>query len=291
MGRKKSNAASGLAGLVILCIASLVLFTIYVREDEGGPLHTVQLGAAEVLRPVRSLLNLAASPVQGAGERIGNAFDGSREAELERRAREYEEDAAEAARLRQENERLRRLLEAEDPAFDYAPLARVVAPVGGQLSDKVVINLGTEDGVKPEQPVVVGDNVLVGRTTSTVTPHTAEVMLITDQDFAAGVRLVPPDAPAEPPEGEAPYGQGLLQTGWEGYLGVNYVDLEARVEKGDFVVTSGRAGDRELLFPPGLLVGTVETVTSLDIDQYQKIVVEPTVRPADLQEVRVIVGW
>ncbi|HKH76929.1 MAG TPA: rod shape-determining protein MreC, partial [Rubrobacteraceae bacterium] len=290
MGRKKSNAASGLAGLVILCIASLVLFTIYVREDEGGPLHTVQLGAAEVLRPLRSLLNLAASPVQGAGDRIGNAFDGSREAELERRAREYEEDAAEAAGLRQENERLRRLLEAEDPAFDYAPLARVVAPVGDQLSDKFVINVGTEDGVKPEQPVVVGDNVLVGRTTSTVTPHTAEVMLITDQDFAAGVRLVPPDAPAEPPEGEAPYGQGLLQTGWEGYLGVNYVDLEARVEKGDFVVTSGRAGDRELLFPPGLLVGTVETVTSLDIDQYQKIVVEPTVRPADLQEVRVVVG-
>ena len=291
MGRKKSNAASGLAGLVILCIASLVLFTIYVREDEGGPLHTVQLGAAEVLRPVRSLLNLAASPVQGMGQRIGNAFDGSREAELERRAREYEEDAAEAAGLRQENERLRRLLETEDPAFDYAPLARVVAPIGGQLSDKVVINVGTEDGVKPEQPVVVGDNVLVGRTTSTVTPHTAEVMLITDQDFAAGVRLVPPDAPAEPPEGEASYGQGLLQTGWEGYLGVNYVDLEARVEKGDFVVTSGRAGDRELLFPPGLLVGTVETVTSLDIDQYQKIVVEPTVRPADLQEVRVVVGW
>lgn len=291
MGRKKSNAASGLAGLVILCITSLVLFTIYVREDDGGPLHTVQLGAAEVLRPVRSLLNLAASPIQGTGDRIGNAFDGSREADLERRAREYEEDAAEAAGLRQENERLRRLVEAEDPTFDYAPLARVVAPVGGQLSDKVVINVGTEDGVKPEQPVVVGDNVLIGRTTSTVTPHTAEVMLITDQDFAAGVRLVPPDAPAEPAEGEAPYGQGLLQTGWEGYLGVNYVDLEARVEKGDFVVTSGRAGDRELLFPPGLLVGTVETVTSLDIDQYQKIVVEPTVRPADLQEVRVVVGW
>lgn len=291
MGRKKSNAASGLAGLVILCITSLVLFTIYVREDDGGPLHTVQLGAAEVLRPVRGLLNLAASPIQGTGDRIGNAFDGSREADLERRAREYEEDAAEAAGLRQENERLRRLVEAEDPTFDYAPLARVVAPVGGQLSDKVVVNVGTEDGVKPEQPVVVGDNVLIGRTTSTVTPHTAEVMLITDQDFAAGVRLVPPDAPAEPAEGEAPYGQGLLQTGWEGYLGVNYVDLEARVEKGDFVVTSGRAGDRELLFPPGLLVGTVETVTSLDIDQYQKIVVEPTVRPADLQEVRVVVGW
>ena len=291
MGRKKSNAVSGLAGLAILCVVGLVLFTVYVREDERGPLHTVQLGAAEVLRPVRSLLNFVTSPLEATGDRIGNAFDGSREAELEQRAREYEEDAAEAARLRQENERLRQLLESEDPAFEYAPLARVVAPVGGQLSDKIVINVGTEDGVRPEQPVVVGDNVLVGRTTSTVTPNTAEVMLITDRDVAAGVRIVPPDAPPEPPEGEPPYGQGLLRTGWEGYLGVDYVDLDARVEKGDFVVTSGRAGDRELLFPPGLLIGTVETVASLDIDQYQKIVVQPTVRTDDLQEVRVITGW
>ncbi len=292
MGRKKPGAASGLMGLVILCMASLVLFTVYVKEgDEKGPLHTVQLGAAEVLRPARSLLNLAASPFEAAGERIGNAFDGTHEAELEEKAREYEEDAAEAARLRQENERLRSMLDAEESTFEYAPLARVVAPVGGPLTQTVTINVGTDEGVRPEQPVVVGDNTLVGRTTSRVTKNTAEVMLITDQGFAAGVRIVPPTGPAEPAEGEAPYGQGLLRTGWEDYLGVEYVDLGARVEKGDFVVTSGRAGERELLFPPGLLVGTVETVSSQDIDQYKKIVVEPTVRPDDLQEVRVITGW
>lgn len=292
MGRKKSSAASGLAGLAILCVASLVLFTVYVREDDGrGPLHTVQLGAAEVLRPVRSVLNLAASPVEAGGERVSNAFDRSQEARLESEVRRYQEGAADAARLRQENERLRQLLDAQDPSFEYAPLARVVSSVGGPLTSKVTINAGTEDGVKPEQPVVVGDNILVGRTTSTVTPNTAEVMLVTDRDFAAGVRIVPPDAPPEPPEGEAPYGQGLLRTGWEGYLGVDYVDLEARVEREDFVVTSGRAGDRELLFPPGLLIGTVQTVESQDIDQYKKIVVDPSVRLGDLQEVRVIVGW
>lgn len=292
MGRKKTSAASGLAGLAILCVASLVLFTVYVREVDGrGPLHTVQLGAAEVLRPVRSVLNLAASPLESAGERVSNAFDRSQEARLEAEARRYQQGAADAARLRQENERLRQLLDAEEPSFEYAPLARVVSPVGGPLTSKVTINAGTEDGIKPEQPVVVGDNFLVGRTTSTVTPNTAEVMLVTDRDFAAGVRIVPPDAPPEPPEGEAPYGQGLLRTGWEGYLGVDYVDLEARVEREDFVVTSGRAGDRELLFPPGLLIGTVQTVESQDIDQYKKIVVDPSVRLGDLQEVRVIIGW
>ena len=55
---------------------------------------------------------------------------------------------------------------------------------------------------------------------------------------------------------------------------MDYVDLSARAEKGDYVVTSGRAGGRELLFPPGLFVGTVESVSSQDIDQYKKIVVD-----------------
>lgn len=82
-----------------------------------------------------------------------------------------------------------------------------------------------------------------------------------------------------------------MRTGWEGYLGVDYVDLSAGAEQGDFVVTSGRAGERELLFPPGLLVGTIESVSSQDIDQYKKIVVTPAVKADELQEVRVIIDW
>jgi rod shape-determining protein MreC len=301
LGSKKSSAVSGLATLVILCVASLALFTIYVREGDSGPLHTIQLGASEVLRPVRGLLNLATSPFSAASERIEGAVDTSQKKELEEKALEYEEGAGEAARLRQENERLRSLLQGEQPSFEYGPLARVIQPVGGQLTDRVVINVGTNDGVGPEQPVVVGNNALVGRTTSRVTPNTAEVLLITDQNFAAGVRIVPPEGSEDEsgettsvgggPSEEESHGEGLLRTSWEGYLGVDYVDLDAGAVQGDFVVTSGRAGNRELIFPPGLLVGTVESATSQDIEQYMKIVVAPTIQADDLQEVRVIVGW
>jgi rod shape-determining protein MreC len=262
------------------------LFTIYVREGDSGPLHTVQLGAAEVLRPVRGLLDLATSPLTVVGERVGRAVNGDEEDELKEKAQKYEEGAAEAARLRQENERLRKLLKGEQPSFKYSPLARVVSPVGGQLTKRVVLNIGTKDGVAPEQPVVVGNNILVGRTTNRVTPNTAEVLLVTDQNFAAGVQVLSADSSTTDSHGE-----GLLRTSWEGYLGVDYVDLNAKAEQGDFVVTSGRAGERELLFPPGLLVGTIESVNSRDIDQYKKIAVAPAVKADDLQEVRVIVGW
>lgn len=81
MGRKKSSAAGGLAALFILCVASLALFTVYVKEgdcaEEGscGPLHTVQLGAAEVLRPVRSVVATVVGPILETRERVKSAFD------------------------------------------------------------------------------------------------------------------------------------------------------------------------------------------------------------------------
>ncbi len=300
MGRKKSNAARNLILIGALGFACLVLFTLYVREGPTGPLHTVQLGAAEVLQPVRNVFGFVAAPLGDAGGRVNNAFAKDEEMEqLRGEARENQELAAQASRLQQENDRLRELLQGDRVDYEYGPLARVIAPVGDQFTERITINVGTDDGIEPEQPVVVGNNTLIGRTTSNVTRNQAEVMLITDQSFAAGVRVVPPAefdpttgelTPASP-DGETSYGEGLLKTDWEGTLGVDFVDLGAQVEKGYFVITSGRAGERELLFPPGLYVGTVEAVSSRDIDQYKNIVVDPAANADDLEEVRVIVGW
>jgi rod shape-determining protein MreC len=304
VGRKKSGAVSGLATLLILCVASLALFTVFVKEgdcEQGGkcgPLHTVQLGAAEVLQPVRSIFAAVFSPVTNTGERLMGAFDNSREQELEREVRQTEELAAQASRLERENAELRELLKGQRSAYQYGPLAQVVAPVGDQFTQRIIINVGTRDGVESNMPVVIGQSTLVGRTTE-VSRHTAQVMLITDQMFAAGVRIIPP-AKFDPSSGEigpavtdenSSYGQGLLGTDLEGYLGVDLVSTSARAEEGDFIVTSGRAGDKELLYPPGLYVGKVESVSSQDIDQFKKIVVEPAMSPQDLEEVRVITDW
>ncbi len=299
MGRRKSSSAtSGLAALFILCVASLVLFTIYVKEGDGGPLHTVQLGAAEVLKPVRGVVDAAAAPIGEATEKVENALDASEEDRLRRQVLESEELAAQASRLERENARLRELLRGERPFYEYGPLARVIAPVGDQFTERIQIDVGSEDGIKADMPVVIGENTLVGRTTE-VSRSTAEVMLVTDQMFAAGVRIVPP-AQFDPASGElspavtaedVSYGEGLLRTNLEGYLGVDYVELSDRAEEGDYVVTSGRAGDRQLLFPPGLLVGTVEQVSSQDTVQYKNIVIDPAMDPDDLEEVRVIVDW
>jgi rod shape-determining protein MreC len=298
VGRRKSSAAGGLAALFILCVVSLVLFTVYVKEGESGPLHTVQLGASELLAPVRSVVAAVASPIQKTAERVKSAFDTSEEERLQRELQKDRALAAQASRLELENARLRELLKGQRSFYKYGPLARVIAPVGNQFTDRIQIDVGTQDGIKPEMPVVVGDNTLIGRTTD-VGRSKAVVMLVTDREFKAGVTIIPP-AQFNPASGRlstavtaenTSYGEGLLGTTLEGYFGVEYVDLSSRVEKGDYVVTSGRAGTRQLLFPPGLFVGTVESVSSQDIDQYKKIVVDPAMNPNDLEEVRVITDW
>jgi rod shape-determining protein MreC len=299
VGRRKSSAAGGLTALFILCVASLALFTIYVKESSGGPLHTVQLGAAEVLKPVRGVVATIVSPIHETGERVTSAFDNSDEEALQEKFRQAQGLAAQASRLERENARLRELLEGERSYYEYGPLARVVAPVSDQFTNRIQINVGSEDGIKPQMPVVVGENTLIGRTTDKVSRGTAQVMLVTDREFRAGVRIIPP-AEFDPSSGQlspavtdpdVSYGEGLLGTNLEGYFGIEYVNQSSRAEKGDYVVTSGRAGQRELLFPPGLFVGTVESAVSQDIDQYKKIVVDPAMDAEDLEEVRVITDW
>ena len=299
MGRRKSSAAGGFAALIILCVASLALFTVYVKEGSGGPLHTVQLGAAEVLKPLRGAVATTVAPVYTAGERVTGAFDNTDEETLQEKLRQTQGLAAQASRLERENARLRELLNGQRSYYEYGPLARVVAPVSDQFTNRIQIDVGSEDGIKPQMPVVVGENTLIGRTTEKVSRSTAQVMLVTDQEFAAGVRIIPP-AQFDPSSGQlspavtspnVSYGEGLLRTNLEGYFGIEYVDLSSRAEKGDYVVTSGRAGERELLFPPGLFVGTIESVSSQDIDQYKKIVVDPAMDADDLEEVRVITDW
>jgi rod shape-determining protein MreC len=285
--RKRSGASGGLTTFVILLIVCAALFTVYMKEGDSGPLHTVQLGAAEILRPARTAVAEVSQPFKSAEAVVSGAFDrGSNKQEVQRLRQKNQALSARVSTLTQENRRLHQLLKGDQVSYKYAPLARVISPVGGQFTNRVMINVGSREGVKPSQPVITGDNILVGRTAQ-VSANTSEVILVTDQSFEAGVEIVPEKAGKS--GGSAP--EGLLKSSYEGYLGVDYIDQSAKVKVGDYVITSGRAGRYRLLFPPGLLVGRVKSVSSQDINQYKKIVVQPAVQPDSLQEVRVITGW
>jgi rod shape-determining protein MreC len=188
--------------------------------------------------------------------------------------------ASENARLREENDQLRKwqaialALDGENSALkaslrwipDAAPAfvtARVVADAGGVYARAVLLSAGPNNGIAKGQ-IALDDRGLVGRVTE-VGGRSARVLLITDLNSRIPVIL------------ENSHGRAIL-TGTNGPLPrLNYWTEGVRPVEGERVVTSAEAR----AFPAGLPVGTVH-YTAQNVPE-----VEPAARLDRLEMVRV----
>jgi rod shape-determining protein MreC len=184
---------------------------------------------------------------------------------LKRRLDEVQEQALEAQRLRQ-------LLTLKDTPSAKFLSARVVGKDATNWFKTLVLDRGSLDGVRRNQPVVAPDG-LVGRVVE-LTPTSAKVQLVTDPLSAVG---------------------GLIQrtrvTGIvTGSLGagtrVTYLPLLADVAAGDQVLTSGMGG----VFPKGIPVGHVTAVERRSGALFQEATLQPAVDLARLEEVLILTG-
>ncbi|WP_139720276.1 rod shape-determining protein MreC [Serinicoccus chungangensis] len=160
--------------------------------------------------------------------------------------------------------------------------ARVVAvasgssPVGGRT---VTLDVGSEDGVRPDQTVVAVEG-LVGRVLR-VAPTSADVLLLGDPQVVVGVRFGEDgalgDVQADPVPGLPPRGHGQLTLT---ALGDTQIEVGARVR------TLGSPDD--VPYAAGIPLGTV---VSVDPDRGQlgrTAVVEPFVDTDTLDLVAVV---
>lgn len=123
-------------------------------------------------------------------------------------------------------------------------------------------------GGSPEvdQPVVTPDGV-VGRVI-VVAGSYAKVQLVTDRSASVGAMI------------ERNRRQGLVEGGPSGELLLELVPLHEEVLSGDRIVTSGTDG----IFPRGLVLGTVETVTP-GTGLFHHIELDPAVDPQQVDQV------
>ncbi len=171
-----------------------------------------------------------------------------------------------------ENERLRGLLDLSE----RVPLATVPARVVYQEHGPdaiLVIDRGTEHGVREDQPVITPEGV-VGKVL-TVTGKLARVQCLIDGD--AGIAILVGE--------ERRQANAVVVSGSPGRCRLRHLDLLQDLHVGDAVVTSGL----DLIYPRGLLVGTVERVDEVPGVQ-QDVVVRPAVDFTRIEEVLVVVS-
>jgi len=189
---------------------------------------------------------------------------------------EYERASRGLAELRRENEALRQQLGvAESLTYRYIP-ARVIAKDPGNLFPTIVLDRGTQHGVRNGLPVVAfqgGLQGLVGRVglsgllTSTIQP-------ITDPNSYVAARLA--DARFD----------GLVSGSGTGSLSMSYVKKLAlqEVQFGELVVTSGMGQ----VFPPGIHIGRVREMQAKGYEASLELEVEPIVDFSRLEYVFVL---
>lgn len=242
------------AVLVGLIVASLVLLSSTFSGSGGavgglagtvsaalGPLED---GASRALKPGRDLINWFDETFQARGEN----------ADLRAEVDQLRAQLTARQKAVSENSDLKRMVHFQDSgvASDYKPVtARVIGRSPTVWYSTVTVGVGSGDGVKVNDPVVLGKD-LVGRVTG-VHGGSAEITLITDHRSAVSAEALP----------NGPQGVVEPEAGDPNTLLMDVVSNDQKVHPGDILVTAGwSSGTISSAYPYGLQIGRITQATS-----------------------------
>jgi rod shape-determining protein MreC len=263
--------------LNLALIVAAVAAAIYVSTLSPEALRSMQAGVLSALSPFLRTGTAVQENIGAVGKRLQTLDELEVEnKELHNENRELRAENSLLRDLKEENGRLRMMLDFRERSdFKLVP-ARIIARDSSTWWNTVRIDRGFEDGVEADQPVVT-DTGLVGKTT-TVSKNEAIVVLVTDESCRIGARI------------EGTREQGIV-TGFrvqenesEGLLQMNFLSKNAEIEPGQLVITAGVVHGS---FPPGLAVGRVKEFKRRSLDG--QAIVEPAVQLATTQDVFVLV--
>ena len=285
-GKPSSRTTAALRRRLVvggLVLVSLALVTLSFREQDDGPVASVQEGAAAVLRPFQVASDRIAEPFRDAYAWVDGLFDARSDAERLRKENETLRQQVVQSRLAErENERLRELLAYRSgPRFPegFRGLATsVISRPGGAYAQVIVVAVGRNDGVAVDDPVVTQDG-LVGKV-SRVGSRTARVTLLTDDQSAVSALDVASNASGVVRPGQGPRAP----------LRLDRVPKEAVVRVGDTVVTAGWRSQRlASIYPRGILIGSITSVGRTDTDLYTQVQVTPFADLGAIEAVLVLI--
>lgn len=267
---------------LLILLTSLVLLIIVMsitggeREQLSWPEKVFKSSVAKV----QALFYKPAGIVAGFFEDISRIRSLHEEnTMLRQKLEDYLRLQDEVAELKKKQSELEKLVDyTEEWKEDYV-VAQVVARSPDRFNDVLVIDRGREDGIRPNMPVITPEG-LIGRIES-VTDSMANVQLLTSSRSEG--MLNAPAIAAEVRERDA---FGII----EGYdhekeaLILSMIDSDVELKEGDTVVTYHQSE----IYPPNLLIGTVEEVGAGIYGLDKMAFVKPTASFHRLQYVMVV---
>ena len=249
----------GVSARARVAFFSFLAIGLIIIDSRVRMLETVRIGLGVVLYPVQQVLLVPSRLADTVSGYFTSVTSLTRENdELKRKQFETAQSLQQARELLVENERLRKLLGARERLGNATVLADVLYESRDRFARKLVLNVGTNEGVRAGSPVI-DDAGVVGQITR-VFNDTSEVTLLTDKDQSIPVQVLRNGL------------RGVAFGGAEpGTLDLRFMAANADVSNGDVVTTSGIDG----VYPSGLMVATVSRVERAAKDQFARIVMTP----------------
>ena len=260
--------------LGVLLIVAITLITLDFRDGGASPARGL---GADIFGPIERVTHDVTDPVASVFDSItgGPSAQGTI-ATLQRQNAELRTELSAAQLNKSARKQLAQLLQLD--AGGYRIMAATVIAAGGDYSDTVTLDVGRNDGIKPDETVLNGSG-LVGTVTQ-VSADTSTVLLADDASSVIGVQL------AGSGQIGAVRGTGKSMSG-SAMLRLTLFDANAVLEPGQQVDTYASVGDRPEV--PGVPVGTVVSVHSSPGSLTQTALVRPFVDFTALGVVGVVV--
>lgn len=161
--------------------------------------------------------------------------------------------------LEEENEKLRQLLNFQKKYRGALVGAEIISREIQNLDQLFIINRGSLAGVTANDPVIVGEGILIGSVVKTE-PDIAFIRLITDNQSKIAATVLNRERSL-----------GIVEGGFGISLRLKFVPRTETIIIGEAVVTSGL----EEMMPRGLLIGTVSAVENEAYQPFQQAVIVP----------------
>jgi rod shape-determining protein MreC len=179
-------------------------------------------------------------------------------------------------KLEDDNNKLRAALGYRERAVFMLMPARIIARDSSTWYQKIIIDRGSEEGIEEDQAVLT-ETGLVGKTTGVISKHSAQVILISDENCRVSATV------------EGTREQGIVKgeratSGGVPTIGLGFLNKQANLRPGINIYTSGVGG----VFPSGVAIGVIRDFKVRELDGYSTIT--PAVDLSTIEDVFVVVS-
>jgi len=251
---------------------SILSVVLLVADARLNYLTLLRQSVAAVVYPLQRLSSMPGALVARVGDFFTTQSQLQRDNEQLRRQELLHTGALQMGKsLESENQHLRQLLGLRERLPRAFTAAEILYSNRDPFTRRVVVDKGFQHGVKAGQ-AVVDETGVVGQVTR-VFPWVSEVTLVTDKEQAVPVQSVRSGL------------RGItFGVGYDGTLNLPFMPVNADIQNGDLLVTSGIDGT----YPPGLPVAVVSNIERNAAYPFARITCTPSAGVTSFSQVLIV---